>query len=99
MNKKNNSTVSDVNMIKRPKCERVNGFCDTLFDRLHEANYRGKGFSPYTVIYREDLSKENFEPKVLGVRYRMNAGDQGIMLNYCPFCGSKLDWFRDKEKI
>jgi hypothetical protein len=34
---------------------------------------------------------------ISGVGYKKDAKDMGVMLNYCPFCGEKIDWFKKKE--
>ncbi|MFA5518832.1 MAG: hypothetical protein WDA74_06195 [Spirochaetota bacterium] len=84
--------------IKKHKCNKETGFCDPLLDRLEVNGYRGKGFSRVLIVTREDLYKAVCEPAVVGIKYTIGAKDRGLMLNYCPFCGTELDWFRKTEK-
>ena len=99
MNKTECSHLTEEKPIKKSKCDKSTGCCDVLLDRLEENNYRGKGFSRVLVVTREDFLKEGFEPKLIGIKYKTGTKDRGIMLNHCPFCGEKLDWFRNKECV
>jgi len=77
------------------KCSREKGFCPTLEDLAQPCgNGSPKGLSFYAVfdmamLDREQVSLEE-ATSVIGVVYREKAGDRGVMLNYCPWCGQRL---------
>lgn len=38
------------------------------------------------------------EVRYIGVRYIGNEKDKrGVMINYCPFCGMRLTWWKPSE--
>lgn len=77
------------------KCNREQGCCKSLHDRTAEVGSHVKGF-----VYVSSLSDDFKTVKLLGVMYKESATDRGIMLNHCPFCGEKIDWFRDgREEV
>lgn len=62
--------------------------CSFLDDRLDlDANSHTKGLS--LVV---STSMKTGKHRVLGVAYRRNAKDRGLLLNYCPFCGKDIRW-------
>jgi len=44
------------------------------------------------LIYHQ---KQKSSISLRGVLYKMKSKDPGLALNFCPFCGERLDWFRD----
>ena len=36
--------------------------------------------------------------QIKGALYKQDAKDKGLMLNYCPWCGEKIDWFNQKDE-
>jgi len=47
---------------------------------------------PGSFLDRKEFSLN--ELKTIGVVYKENAKSNGIMFNYCPFCGKDLRQFR-----
>jgi len=47
---------------------------------------------PSSFLERKSFSLD--ELKTIGVVYRRKPTDNGIMFNYCPFCGKDLRPFR-----
>ena len=78
------------------KCSKEYGFCETLSARVREAGSNSKGFVAMQTL---NLSSKVGSPqiKTIGVMYKTSKSDRGLMLNECPWCGEKIDWFRDKE--
>jgi hypothetical protein len=35
------------------------------------------------------------EAELKGIMYKETKKDNGLMLNFCPVCGAKIDWFRE----
>ena len=75
------------------KCNREQGMCGLLHDITAAVGSHVKGF-----VYVSALSADFKTKKLLGVMYKESAQDRGVMLNHCPFCGEKIDWFRDGRK-
>ena len=71
------------------KCNKKTGLCSALADRCEGVTHKGKGFTQVMALTKDELSLT-----LLGVKYRTSAKDKDIMLNYCPFCGEQIDWFR-----
>jgi hypothetical protein len=88
-------------MSNENKCNKEQGFCSTLRD-FTQSQHRSKGLSWVVILpnLNELLKRPQFsveeEAKTIGVVYKRNAGDNGIMLNYCPFCGTDLQQFRKR---
>ena len=60
--------------------------CETLSDRLNqESNAHKKGFTTIVIF-----SSRTRKFKTIGVAYKKNSKDEGVMLNFCPFCGESL---------
>lgn len=34
--------------------------------------------------------------RYIGIVYRKTANDKGTMLNFCPWCGEKIQYWREK---
>lgn len=83
--------------IEYHKCNNEQGFCKTLSDRLDPACHHGKGMQPLSVMDMNALVGDSSAIKCVGVLYKTDSKDRGVMFNYCPYCGNKIDWFR-KEK-
>lgn len=75
-------------MSESPKKCGADSVCSSLASRLNDPYTRQKGFrSQHTVNLKTD------EERFLGVSYHTSAGDKGLMLNYCPFCGGQPGYF------
>jgi hypothetical protein len=48
-------------------------------------NAESKGLS----VSRGWLHQEK-EPRLVGITYRRRARDQGMVLNFCPWCGARI---------
>ena len=76
---------------KFKKCSKK-AFCSSLVKRLQEPNARKKGLVPIQV-----MNMKTTEMSIIGVAYKMDARDKGVMINYCPWCGEKV-LFEDEFK-
>jgi hypothetical protein len=76
-------------------CSQEQGFCPSMEQRIKFPGEKGYGFFALMVIKRSDLEKNQVQEKLKGVMYKSNKNDNGLMMNFCPFCGSKIDWFRE----
>ncbi|MDR2095174.1 MAG: hypothetical protein LBP76_06610 [Treponema sp.] len=68
-------------------------FCNTLDKRIKYPGSGGYGLFSFLVLRYDEGMME----RCIGVIYKETAKDRGIALNYCPFCGEKIDWFREEE--
>lgn len=83
-------TAHEKPLIKR--CSSA-AWCNTLATRLDRKNNRGKGLAPF-VVMNLDTGKE----RVVGVTYKTSASDSGVLLNFCPWCGQRVTWARERSK-
>jgi hypothetical protein len=68
----------------RPKCTRRK-FCTRLTEKLNiEANH-GKGLT--MLVLTNMRTCKNIR---LGVVYKTNERDRGLMVTFCPWCGTNL---------
>ncbi len=63
-------------------------FCSGIKRYLEPSGTRGKGFHILTTM---NMTTGDF--KTLGISYKANVKDRGVMLNNCPWCGASLEWF------
>jgi hypothetical protein len=75
-----------MNKTRVPKCS-AGGFCSTLLERFSDNK---RGLTSVTTI-----NLKTGESKTIGVRYCLNAKDNGLMLNFCPWCGEDIQFFRE----
>lgn len=67
-------------------------WCSALAERIRYSGERIiRGFYAIQTV---DLTSDGptLEPKTIGIAYRESAKDRGLMLNFCPFCGTPIDW-------
>ena len=84
-------------MIKQQCCWKENlnelNLCAPLLDRL--GDYRG------FVVIRVMNTKTGVE-RELGIAYKNDRKDRGLLLNFCPFCGGnivpKVEGYSKSEK-
>jgi hypothetical protein len=76
---------------KHPCTEKT--WCSTLSERF--SHDRRAGFHVLEVVDVEKLGA-TMETRVVGVYYKESAKDKGMMLNFCPFCGTKITWGFEK---
>ena len=74
-------------------CSKEKGFCVSL-ERVTQPDGHQKGLSFFNVFNHET---ETIKILTLGIIYRENQRDRGILLNYCPFCGEDLRPFREEH--
>jgi hypothetical protein len=70
-------------MIKQQCCWKGNklSLCQSLSERLGNS----KGFVNIRVInVKTGIERE------LGIAYKINAKDRGLLINFCPFCGGDI---------
>lgn len=70
---------------KEPVFEKCNSekMCTWLADRVECIGFSGKGLVP---VYRLNIHGK-LTSVLYGVKYKQARGDNGILINYCPFCG------------
>jgi hypothetical protein len=68
----------------RPKCTR-RSFCTLLDEKLNPEANHGKGLTEFilTNIRNSKLIR-------LGVVYKTKESDRGVMVTFCPWCGTNL---------
>jgi hypothetical protein len=75
-------------------------FCDDFAKMLRPYKTGARGFLISRYLPIEAMDKKQIEPndyRISGVGYKENHQDNGVMLNFCPFCGEAIDWFRKKQ--
>lgn len=73
---------------KRIGCTKKSD-CEAMANRITEG---GAGFEHVT-LFNISTSKARY----IGIRYRKNRKDRGIMLNFCPWCGGNLQFFESAK--
>lgn len=66
------------------RCDRGE-FCETMTRALNETGETGGGLYQVEVVNKNTLAW-----RLLGVRYKTHTRDRGVMLNFCPFCGTDV---------
>jgi hypothetical protein len=88
-------------IMEKPKawhpCSQEHGFCPSMEQRVKFPGEKGYGFFALMVIERSGPEKRAHE-KLKGVMYKSEPKDQGLMMNFCSFCGEKIDWFRKESQ-
>jgi hypothetical protein len=69
-----------------------------MAQRIKFPGEKGYGFFALMIISRSDLGKKQVQEKLKGIMYKSEAKDHGLMMNFCPFCGAKIDWFRENRE-
>lgn len=74
---------------KEPLIEKCDSerMCTWLADRVESLNHRGKGFVPVYVLSKDENRRQALESILYGVKYQQARGDNGTLINHCPFCG------------
>ena len=67
-------------------------FCEGMEQAIDETADRA-GFSSVTTI-----NTQTGKTRLIGIRYcgSNKRKDGGVMLNFCPFCGTQIDWWECK---
>lgn len=69
---------------ERKKCTKE-GYCHWLWERLNENNANAKGFANCQMM---DMKSGNIF--VTTPVYKHSSKDNGLFIEYCPFCGAKM---------
>jgi len=78
------------------KCSRKDGaICSTLNDRAMISN-RAKGLR---VAMGMDTRSKVGDAKIsiIAVAYHQTAAGQGMLLNFCPWCGQDIQFWRSED--
>jgi hypothetical protein len=68
------------------KCSLSN-WCSTLNSKIENANHKG-------FVLLRAMNADTGKERLLGIAYKTSVTDSGVMLNFCPFCGERIDyWF------
>lgn len=70
------------------KCDD-SGLCKHLRTRLVES---GAGFYKMEQVQRSEVV-------VIGVLYKKETNDRGLMLNICPWCEARIDHLNEKHRV
>jgi hypothetical protein len=70
-------------------CSQEKGFCSTMAAKIKFPGEGGYGFFAVMVMNSKELTQT-----LAGAMYKTSAKDRGVMMNFCPYCGTKIDWFR-----
>jgi hypothetical protein len=71
--------------------------CEDMAELTHPYENGANGFVVTYFLPVDTMGKQQIGPhdyRVSGVGYRGTSLDKGVMFNFCPFCGEKIDWFR-----
>lgn len=81
-------------MADRLKCSRQ-GWCRRLDERLApEANAHAKGLTTVVVT-----TLSTGEDRCIGIAYKLDARDNGMMVNFCPWCGEDIQFWETKPDL
>lgn len=72
------------------KCDGKNSnYCSMLESKIEGiTNATKKG-----IILMVLINFKTARSRVVGVSYKSNAKDVGVMFNFCPFCGERIDQY------
>ena len=85
---------------KEPVFEKCNSerMCTWLADRVEQVGHSGKGFVPVYVLDGKAKVSSSVALILYAVKYQQARGDNGILINHCPFCGQTPGLFaREKQ--
>lgn len=77
-------------------CDKEKGFCASLASRVKHPNDGGYGL---VMLITLNTSDKRVKEELKGVLYKTECKDRGLMLNHCPFCGAKIDWWRNTKEV
>jgi hypothetical protein len=82
-------------------CNKEQGFCKALLKRMKFPGEAGYGFFALMVIKRIPMAGKKIKTgeSLKGAMYRESRKDKGLMINFCPFCGRRIDWFNQEGLI
>jgi len=63
-------------------------YCTIMRRYMQEANAHKKGFSPFVLTNMQKSKEEGQEHTIMkGIAYKGAAGDSGVLIRHCPWCG------------
>jgi hypothetical protein len=71
-------------------CNREQGLCQKIRELVRFPGEVETGL--FVVMTMENDYKES---EIQGIMYKEDKEAKGLMLNFCPICGAKIDWFRE----
>jgi len=74
------------------KCDREKGYCRSMMDRSDSVGNARRGLIRMSAMDFSVKDKPRIVP--IGIMYKVDAKDRGLMLNVCPFCREDIDYFR-----
>jgi hypothetical protein len=75
------------------KC-RKGKWCEVMEERLApEANHFKKGY--FHLFVTTNLASPKLERSLVGIVHQKDAKDNGMVLNFCPWCGVDLKKITD----
>ena len=75
-------------MAKVYKCDPKHGFCETMRQRSLPANDNRTGLVAFVTV-----NLETRKTTLAGINHKLSGRDNGVLLNYCPYCGASLKPF------
>lgn len=76
----------------RKKCD-TEGICGSLKRHLNQEANRGRGLSAFVLTDLDGHSPLFRSYRFAGVTFRDSAADNGVLINFCPWCGVSLEHF------
>jgi hypothetical protein len=81
-------------------CDKDKGFCPPLAERLKQIG-PGPGLFALYVTNGANLTLNQIQKlgiRPAGVYYRSGLTQKsGVAINFCPFCGRRIDWWNKSE--
>lgn len=78
--------------MKNQKCSLENGFCHILKD-FFENNLDDKGFHNVLIV------NNDFKMMSIGAGYKSEKKGKPTIMNYCPWCGGKVNWVKTPVEL
>jgi hypothetical protein len=69
-------------------------FCKEMEKRLENPERREYGLFAMRTITLDPVFNR-MERRTTGVLYQEDVETEGVAFNFCPFCGKRIDWFRE----
>lgn len=66
------------------RCDR-DRFCETMTRAIDNTNGKGGGLEAFEVVNMRTL-----KTRLVGIRYRTCKSDRGVLINFCPWCGTDM---------
>jgi hypothetical protein len=64
--------------------------CSLLNSKIGDANHKG-------FVYIQTTNTITGKERLIGIAYKTSVKDLGTLLNFCPFCGERIDWFNSAQ--